>query len=236
MGRRSNYRKSKGKSTKESIKVVISCEDSSGALEYIKSLIISYDLNPYDSCDGSRRYTTDAKNLVNFAKESSGKHKFVFFDIDDKCRDDKANLNDAIQIAKSNNICIIFSNEAIELWFLLHFKDVTSFIDRKTIFKELRDFLLIEKSHLLSSSQKVNLQKGKLKSINLFHIFTDEESKTAIKRCKKLLREYKNSKIDICESNPLTLMCIFIDILEKIKKGEEIDCYQFFMSGYGIEF
>jgi hypothetical protein len=64
MRRRTNYRKSKGKSTKESIKVVISCEDSSGALEYIKSLIRSYDLNPYDSCDGSRRHTTDAKNCV----------------------------------------------------------------------------------------------------------------------------------------------------------------------------
>ena len=236
MGRRSNYRKSKGKSTKESIKVVISCEDSSGALEYIKSLIRSYDLNHYDSCDGSRRHTTDAKNLVNFAKYSSGKYKFVFFDIDDKCKDDKANLNDAIQIAKSNNICIIFSNEAIELWFLLHFKDVTSFIDRKTIFKKLRDFLLTKKSHLLTSSQKENLKKGKLKSINLFNIFTDEEFKTAIKRCNKLLQVYKNSKIDICESNPLTLMCIFIDILDKIKKDEKIDCYQFFLNGYGIEF
>lgn len=63
-------------------------------------------------------------SLVNRAFELSQQGNFdqvwCVFDKDDFNEKD---FNDAIQIAKSNNFGVAYSNQAFEYWFILHFKD-----------------------------------------------------------------------------------------------------------------
>ena len=45
-------------------------------------------------------------------------------------RDEHPRLNEAFDLAEENGINVAFSNPCIELWFLLHFKDQTAYIER----------------------------------------------------------------------------------------------------------
>jgi len=209
-------RNKKNKETKQNINIFISCEDSNGGLKYIKDLIREYEFNPNnDTCN---KHFTDLQNLVKNANENKGDIKVVFVDVDDKLNSlsNKQNINTGIQKAKSNNICIIVSNECLELWFLLHFKNQTAYIKREEIFKMLSKELLENKKNVLTKDEIQNLKEGKIKNIEWFKIFDENEKQEAIKRCKNLIK----SKIPFkpWEENPITLMCCFIEFLEKLKE------------------
>jgi len=211
--RRNIKRKTKTKETNKPLNIFISCEDSSGGLQYIKNLIRNYGFFPKDSCN---KYT-DLNNLVEKVKHENG-IKIVFVDVDDKLisQGNKDNVNNGIQKAQSNNICIVVSNECLELWFLLHFKNQTAYIKRDVIFKTLIKELLEKKKNVLTNDEIKNLEKKKIKSIDWFKIFDDNEREEAIKRCKNLLKI--KSPLNPWKENPVTLMCCFIDFLEKLNK------------------
>ena len=210
-------RKKNIQSIKKPLTIYISCEDEAGGYEYIKSLIRAYGFTPKNSCS---KHFTDIKNLVEQAKHSDGNLRFVFVDVDDKTNSvtNRSKLNDAIQIAKSHNICIIVSNECLELWYLLHFENQTAYIDRQSIFSKLKNHLLTKKSKVLTNENKKSLQEGKLKGINFYNIFDEKEMKIALNRCRLLIKNAKSySSADPWTTNPLTLMCCFIELLEMIK-------------------
>ncbi|MBF0339286.1 MAG: RloB domain-containing protein [Nitrospirae bacterium] len=58
--------------------------------------------------------------LVNEAikEKNNGSYHSVWAVFD---KDDFNQFNNAIQITAKNNICVAYSNEAFELWYLLHF-------------------------------------------------------------------------------------------------------------------
>jgi len=211
--RRNIKRKVKTKDIKESLNIVISCEDSRGGLKYIMNLIRNYGFFPQYSCN----HYTDLNNLVEEVKNEKG-IKIVFVDVDDKLssQGNKNNVNNGIQKAKSNNICIIVSNECLELWFLLHFKNQTAYIKREDIFKNLIKELLNKKKNVLTKNEVKNLENKKIKSIDWFNILDDNEREKAFNRCKKLIKT--KSPFNPWEENPITLMCCFIEFLEKLSK------------------
>lgn len=49
-------------------------------------------------------------------------------------------INDAINLAKENNIKVITSNPSIEIWFLLHFEYTTSRMNNKELIKRLKKY------------------------------------------------------------------------------------------------
>ena len=66
---------------------------------------------------------------------------WVVFDIDE-CK--PAQVNDAIHMAEKNGIQVVYSNQAFELWYLLHFDYHNSSIDRKQYIQKLSKALECE--------------------------------------------------------------------------------------------
>lgn len=52
-------------------------------------------------------------------------------------RVDKAHFNRALELAKTNNIHVAYSNDAFELWFLLHYQDLWAATHRDHLYKIL---------------------------------------------------------------------------------------------------
>ena len=212
----SNKRKPKEKEIKKNLNIFIACEDSNGGLLYIKNLIKEYGFIPPEKCLDKKHFT-DLKNLVNEVYNTKGQIKIVFVDVDDKLNSlkNKANVNDGIQKAISNNICIVVSNECLELWFLLHFKNQTSYIKREKIFEELTKELLNNKKNVLTKNEIKNLKNKDIKNIDWFKILDEDEKNQALQRCNKLIKN--KSPLNPWKENPLTLMCCLIDFLKKLQ-------------------
>jgi len=209
-------RKIKNREINQNLNIFIACEDSKGGLLYVKNLIRHYGFVSQNNC--INKNFTDLKNLVEIANNINEDIRIVFVDVDDKLNsiNNKQNVNTGIQKAQNNNICIIVSNECLELWFLLHFKNQTAYIKRKKIFEILKNELLEKKKKLLTQDEIKNLNNGNLKNIDFFKIFDEEERQKAIKRCKKLIKN--KIPFNPWKENPITLMCCFIDFLENLKK------------------
>lgn len=56
-------------------------------------------------------------------------------------KQDKAHFNKALQLAQNNNICVAYSNDAFELFFLLHYQDLSTAMHREGLCKMLSKHL-----------------------------------------------------------------------------------------------
>ncbi len=100
-------------------------------------------------------------------------------------------------LAKRHNIKVAYSNEAFELWYLLHFNFVTSGLSRNQ-YKEK-----------LSKQLSFIYEKSNPK---IYDILLSEQA-VAIKNAKKLLKRYPKS--DPFEDNPSTSVHLLVQELNK---------------------
>lgn len=110
-------------------------------------------------------------------------------------------IEEAIQLARKNNIKIITSSPCFELWFLLHYDYTTANMDSEEVSKRLKEYYpKYEKS--------INIYPDIIKEIDL-----------AIDRAKKL-EKYQtdnNRRIGTVEANPNTEVYKIVEYL--MKKG-----------------
>ncbi len=113
---------------------------------------------------------------------------WVVFDRDKDIQNQKDRdlFNQALELAKNNHIEVAYSNDSFELWFLLHFKDVSSEMDRNKIDAKLRKHL-------------PRYQHGNdvFDNINLYY-------PKAVERSKKLLEDATNNGLLPADANPST--------------------------------
>jgi len=141
----------------------------------------------------------DAKNLIDFActkKEDYDQIWCVF----DRDRVPKCRFNGAIDKARDNNIKIAYSNEAFELWYILHFEYLSTGITRKQYCKKL--------NKLLGNKYNKNDE-------NMYNLLLDRQS-TAIKNAKTLLKQYKPS--NPADDNPSTTVHLLVTELNRYVK------------------
>lgn len=123
---------------------------------------------------------------------------FVVFD-KDSFKDSQ--FNNAVSKAKNNGYIPIWSNECIELWFLLHFIYFDSNIPRQQYYKKLERYLECKYK----------------KTDDHFDMVTNKGNiKFAYKFAKKLYEENKGKTY--AKMTPCTMMFQFIDELEKVFK------------------
>ncbi len=108
-------------------------------------------------------------------------------------------IEEAIQLAKKNNINIITSSPCIELWFLLHYDYTTANMDNEEVIKRLKKFYP-------KYEKNINIYPDIIEEINL-----------AINRAKKLEKYQINNKqrIGTVEANPNTEIYKIVEYLMK---------------------
>ncbi len=139
--------------------------------------------------EGTGRNTED---LVEYAIEMRSLseipygHTWVIFDKDDFTAEQ---FNSAIFNANRNNINVGWSNNAIELWFLLHFEYLNSAIHRYQYNGKLDRYF---------KEKNINNAKYEKNLINIFEILCQYgDIQQAIERSKKLQAYFKEQHINI---------------------------------------
>lgn len=110
-------------------------------------------------------------------------------------------IEEAIQLARRNNIKIITSSPCFELWFLLHYDYTTANMDSEEVIKRLKEYYP-------KYEKNINIYPDIIKEIDL-----------AIDRAKKL-EKYQtdnNRRIGMVEANPNTEVYKIVEYL--MKKG-----------------
>ena len=105
---------------------------------------------------------------------------------------DKFHFNQALNLAKANNICVADSNDSFELWFLLHYQDLWTETHRDQLYKMLS-------MHRVEKYEKPG---------NLFKEIKAYRS-IAIKRAEKLLKAIETPE----NTNPSTTVHILVEKL-----------------------
>lgn len=108
-------------------------------------------------------------------------------------------IEDAIQLAKKNNIKIITSSPCFELWFLLHYDYTTANMDSEEVLKRLKEYYP-------KYEKNINIYPDIIKEIDL-----------AIDRAKKI-EKYQidnNRRIGTVEANPNTEVYKIVEYLMK---------------------
>ncbi|TVR42343.1 MAG: RloB domain-containing protein [Cryomorphaceae bacterium] len=143
-------------------------------------------------------------------KESYGDdyEYWVVFDMDIKpgqLSNQKEDVNKAVEIAEGNDIYVAFSNDAFELWFILHYEYLTSQITRNEMYKKL------------SSKWDCNYVKSGKRPSFCAKIYQRLQSdpkasqKDAIKNAKKL--ERLHNKEQFADKNPYTSVYLLVQEL-----------------------
>lgn len=143
--------------------------------------------------------------LVNCAikKRITDVEKWVIFDKDD-CPD--KDFNAAIKLAEKNDIKCAWSNQAFELWFILHFEDFASGLHRNTY-----------KEKISSSLKKYDNKFKYEKNMNMYELLQKYgDEKKAITRAKKLREKQENK--NYATHNPCTTVDILVETLNQYKK------------------
>ena len=108
-------------------------------------------------------------------------------------------IDEAIQLAKKNNIKIITSSPCFELWFLLHYDYTTANMDSEEVIKRLKEYYP-------KYEKNINIYPNIIKEIDL-----------AINRAKKI-EKYQidnNRRIGTVEANPNTEVYKIVEYLMK---------------------
>lgn len=158
-------------------------------------------IEPVDKKDSKVSLVKKAIALrAQFIKEEryiDGDETWVVFDrdIDAEKSNDKATFNEALSLAKKNNIKAAYSNDSFELWFLLHFQVVSTAMHRKDINTKLKEHLGSYK-HGDDVFERINGQYGE-----------------AVKRAKQMIKSINGtSPVD---ANPSTTVHLLTEKLRK---------------------
>ena len=147
------------------------------------------------------------KDAMKKRKEEGGYDQvWCVFDRDDWEPND---FNGAITCAEKNGIEIAYSNEAFELWYLLHFYYRDTAMSRKSYKGELTKKL--REAKLISNSKKYE------KNSEEMYGFLEDKQSQAIKNAERLLEQYHPPKP--AKDNPSTTVHLLVEQLNRFVRG-----------------
>lgn len=159
--------------------IVIVCEGKKTEIQYFKGF---RERNSGVEIEPIHGKCTDIRSMIKFAKEKISYYGINFkegdglwcaFDVDDKKNQE---IVDMTNHASRKKINMAISNPSIELWFLLHHKEILSGLTRFDALKKLREFLpRYEKNEPIFSqlSNKLPVAIKNAKKLNKIHIGKD---------------------------------------------------------------
>ncbi len=118
-----------------------------------------------------------------------------------------AKFNAAIQMAKDNNIGCAWSNEAFELWYLLHFIDRITSMERSEYKNAISS--AVNKSRIYKNKIKYVYAKNDLKNFDIMNKYGSQSD--AIRRAKSLENNYND--FNYAKQNPCTTVYKLVEQL-----------------------
>lgn len=140
---------------------------------------------------------------INLAKQSKINYDqiWIVFDKDDTLDED---FNKTILEANKKKIKIAWSNEAFELWYVLHFQECTSSLSRKDYKK------LIEKGlNKNNKGKKIEYSKNRKDMFDLLSKYGDRDA--ALSRAKKCNNQFDCQHYS--KHNPATIVCFLVETM-----------------------
>lgn len=213
--------------------IIIACEDSISAPTYFKmivqSLLDDKLITPDSFVIATPNHTNPSgvlKDLKNH-QTSSGKtfkdfmHKWIVIDRDIQRVNGgghtKEDFNLALEKAKKDEVEIAYSNDAFELWYLLHFDYISTAILRDEINERLIKKLQEKNPHKFAKLSKTTIKQAKYTK----HIFDELTAlqDIAISNSKRLLESYGiNDNPE--NANPSTTVHKLVEVLSVLNKKD----------------
>lgn len=138
------------------------------------------------------------KNILQIAKKELSNYNEIWC-VFDRDNFPKVNFNAAIQMSQSNpKLHCAYSNEAFELWYILHFEYLNSGYSRARYEKKLNE-------HLPFAYEK--------NSTEMYQILKDKQD-LAVKHADTLLNSYDSFNPE--SNNPSTTIHILVERLNKL--------------------
>lgn len=154
------------------------------------------------------------QNLVT-KKDKKNKMDYQVWCVFDRDSFPSENFNEAIFLARNNNIHIAYSNEAFELWYLLHYDYHDSAISRTQYQK------------------KLSARLGKPYQKNSATMYEDllasgGDQQRAINHAKRLLKTYHSELTDYAAHNPSTTVHLLVAALNQFLEDfrKKVDSFQ----------
>lgn len=197
---------------------LIFCEGENTEPEYFKSFPVTTETKVETIGLGMKRTrmveevikrikgTKNAKNQENYDPD---RQIWCVFDMDVHYIDqeaEKQDFNNSIQLAAKHKIKVAYSNDAFELWFLLHHQLVESAITRKEYYEKLSEIW-----HINYEKERKKLDFAK----SLYQKLLPNQSK-AMKNAKKLFEN--QSHLPYCDQNLYTKVYELVEELNKCLK------------------
>lgn len=187
--------------------LLIVCEGSNTEVKYFESIPASQiNVKIIGGC-GSKTALIKKALKLSQQEQYKGREIWCVYDMDFKGDQigQKEDFNNSIKKAKSKGIKVAYSNDAFELWFVLHYKRIE------------QAFLRFQYYDMLSTLWGINYEKqGKELqfSKSLYdRLLNDNRANQAlaIERAKTLLKEHKDKTYS--ERNPCTTVFELIELL-----------------------
>jgi len=179
----------KGKARKPKVFFLIVCEGEKTEPNYFKNFKREFeDVILEIECEG-RGYNTQrvVEEAIRIKNKNPNKYDRVWTVFDKDCFPAK-DFNSAIQTAKLNNIGCAWSNEAFELWYLLHFQYRHTSMSREDYKKAIEK----EINKTWKKSKSFRYAKNSAEIYDVLQKYGNQ--KQAIKRAEKLSKQRGNCK------------------------------------------
>ncbi len=180
-------------------KILIVCEGEQTEPNYFKSFPVNKEVVEVD-IHGEGKNTDslveEAIRLKNQAEKSGAQYNQTWC-VFDRDSFPKQNFYRALQLAINSKIRVAYSNQAFEIWYLLHFHYVVEAAERSEYQARLSRLL----GHRYEKNSKV-----------IYRELLDKQEK-AITHARKLLEEYHSPDVDA--HNPSTKVHLLVEELNK---------------------
>lgn len=199
-GRKGELAQRKVNTRDEKDRFLIVCEGIRTEPNYFRKFPVPRDVKEIDI----RGVGDNTIRLVEEAKRIRGKEKYKYdqvWCVFDRDSFPLEHFNNAIALAEREGIKVAYSNEAFELWYLLHFDYYDTAIPRADYIK-----ILDKKFDELAG------RKYKKNDSDIYALL-EKKQVTAIKNAKKLLAEY--NPIRPVHDNPSTTVHLLVEELNR---------------------
>ncbi len=197
---------------------LIICEGKNTEPWYFKSIPAgNVSVESYGVGQSKTALVETVLEIIKTDKAAREKEIWVVFDMDikeDQHAQQKEDYNQAIQLAQSKNIRVAYSNDAFELWFLLHYEYMDAQLKRHQYYERLSE--LWECNYEREGKHEAFCRKIYQRLEN----DSRADRSKAIAFARKLLETY--SDLPYCHHNPCTTVFRLVEAIDPLPDTQAI--------------